>query len=142
LRASDSDVAQVSAGRSRQKESLAARPRVREGLGCPVAHTEAAAQTCLAGIAGTAVSPALHVPVIILGTAVTPAQHHMNAAVIVYLRSHTSLPTSISDTAMCPPQESSGLTQVQAPARNHDATHPEQGAPKPAGSEEAGVGIL
>ena len=38
LRASDSDVAHVSAGRSRQKESLAARPRVREGLGYPVAH--------------------------------------------------------------------------------------------------------
>jgi hypothetical protein len=40
LRASDSEVAQVSAGRLRQKESLAARPRVRGGLGCPVAHPE------------------------------------------------------------------------------------------------------
>lgn len=36
----------------------------------------------------------------------------------------------------------SGLKQVQAPARNHDATHPEQGAPKTAGSGEAGVGVL
>src|SRR5688572_4983338 len=40
LRASDSEVAQVSAGRSRQKESLAASPRAPGGLGCPVAHPE------------------------------------------------------------------------------------------------------
>jgi hypothetical protein len=33
LRASDSEVAQVSAGRSRQKESLAASPRAPGGLG-------------------------------------------------------------------------------------------------------------
>src|SRR5215210_2074196 len=40
LRASDSEVAQVNAGRSRQKESLAASPRAPGGLGCPVAHPE------------------------------------------------------------------------------------------------------
>jgi hypothetical protein len=40
LRVSLSEVAQVSAGRSRRKESVAARPRVRGGLGCPVAHPE------------------------------------------------------------------------------------------------------
>jgi hypothetical protein len=39
LRASDSEVAQVSAGRSRQKESLAASPRAPGGLGCPVARS-------------------------------------------------------------------------------------------------------
>jgi polyhydroxyalkanoate synthase len=39
LRASDSEVAQVSAGRSRQKESLAASPRAPGGLGCPVAQS-------------------------------------------------------------------------------------------------------
>ena len=36
----------------------------------------------------------------------------------------------------------SGLTQVEAPARNHDVTHPEQGAPTPAGTGEADVGVL
>jgi hypothetical protein len=35
-----SEVAQVSAGRSRQKESLAPSPRAPGGLGCPVAHPE------------------------------------------------------------------------------------------------------
>jgi hypothetical protein len=39
LRASDSEVAQVSGGRSRQKESLAASPRAPGGLGCPVAQS-------------------------------------------------------------------------------------------------------
>jgi hypothetical protein len=39
LRASDSEVAQVSAGRSRQKESLAVSPRAPGGLGCPVAQS-------------------------------------------------------------------------------------------------------